>query len=87
MGEQYDPGTEIVETPHGRLRRLATSDGEPHRSYGRTFEWELECPGCGVWGLLDEDQLHGRVSVDHSADGCSGGYHETHNFAEHLEAV
>lgn len=45
------------------------------------FVWLLECPSCLKWGELDDDQFHGRVSVDHEADvGC--GYHETHDFAE-----
>ena len=62
----------IVETKFGRLRAV-------NRDGSRT--WLLECPGCGEWGALDDDQLHGRVSVDHAADGCKGGYHETHDFA------
>lgn len=45
----------------------------------------LECPGCGEWGTLDDDQLHGRVSVDHASDGCPGLYHETHDFAAAAE--
>ena len=48
--------------------------------------WLWECPGCGTWGNLDDDQWHGRVSVDHAADGCPGGYHETHDFAADLTA-
>jgi hypothetical protein len=43
--------------------------------------WLLLCPGCGVWGTLDDDQFHGRISTDHATDGCTGGYHETHDFA------
>lgn len=66
----------IVETEFGRLRRVIR-DGEP--------TWLLECPGCGQWGGLDDDQLHGQVSVDHAAMGCSGGYHETHDFAAALD--
>lgn len=46
---------------------------------------QLRCPGCGVWGDLDDDQLHGRVSVDHAADGCPGGFHETHDFSAHID--
>jgi hypothetical protein len=68
----------IVETPFGRLRRV-TRDGEK--------TWLLQCPGCDQWGGLDDDQLHGRVSVDHAAMGCPGGYHETHDFAAHLGDV
>ena len=48
--------------------------------------WLWECPGCGTWGSLDNDQWLGTVSVDHAADGCTGRYHETHNFAADLEA-
>lgn len=65
----------MIETPHGRLRTV-TRDGAQ--------VVELECPGCGIWAALDDDQLHGRVSVDHAAQGCPGGYHETHDFSEFL---
>lgn len=44
--------------------------------------WLLRCPGCGEWGELDDDQLNGRVSVQHEC-----GFHETHDFAERLKAV
>jgi hypothetical protein len=47
----------------------------------------LVCPGCGQRGYLDDDQAHGRVSVDHAADGCAGGYHETHDFWAAAEAA
>lgn len=41
------------------------------------------CPGCGVMGELDDDQLHGRVSTHH--EDC--GYHETKNWwADHAAA-
>lgn len=66
-----------VETPFGIMGKRII-DGDP--------VWSLRCPGCGTWGLLDDDQLHGRISVDHAADGCTGGYHETHNFAAELPA-
>lgn len=69
----------FVETPYGRLR-AASTDGGP-----RT--WLLKCPGCGGWGPLDDDQLHGRVSVDHATDGCPGRYHETHDFASAIVAA
>lgn len=58
--------------------RAVLRDGEPG--------WLWRCPGCGAWGSLDDDQWHGRVSVDHAADGCEGGYHETHDFAADLAA-
>lgn len=73
----------VFETPFGRLRMKYQEDG--YYDQGQIFKYELECPGCGVWGLLDQDQLHGQVSVDHAADGCPGGYHETHDFAAHLD--
>lgn len=42
--------------------------------------WQLRCPGCGTWADIDDDQLHGRVTVDHTnQEGC--WYHETHDFA------
>ena len=58
-------------TEFGEVQR-ATRDGEKMLL--------LVCPGCGEIGSLDDDQAHGRVSVDHAARGCSGGYHETHDF-------
>jgi hypothetical protein len=41
--------------------------------------WKLQCPQCGQWGEIDEDQLHGRVSVDHS-DGEKCTFHETRDW-------
>jgi hypothetical protein len=38
--------------------------------------WQLRCPECHGWADLDEDQLHGRVSIDHAPE-C--GFHETHD--------
>lgn len=67
----------FVATPLGRFRRV-TRDGE--------LTWLLECPGCGTWASLDDDQWHGRVSVDHASMGCAGGYHETHDYAAALAA-
>lgn len=70
----------IVTTRHGELRQMP--DGT----------WELRCPGCGGWGALDDDQFHGRVSVDHEGARYAGGgtwkectYHETHDFAAAVE--
>lgn len=37
------------------------------------------CPKCGKRGLIDDDQLHGRVSIVCGIDGCE--FHETHDFA------
>jgi hypothetical protein len=67
----------IVTTDFGRFN-LVRRDGES--------VWLFECPGCGTWASLDDDQMNGRVSVDHAADGCTGGYHETHNYAAALQA-
>jgi len=36
---------------------------------------QAQCPDCGIWGELDDDQYHGRVSML-----CECGYHETHKF-------
>ena len=42
--------------------------------------WLLKCPGCGVRAEIDDDQLHGRVSVLCTTAGCK--YHETKNWKE-----
>jgi hypothetical protein len=47
-------------------------------------DWLFECPGCGTWANLDDDQWNGRVSVDHASMGCEGGYHETHDYSSAL---
>lgn len=39
--------------------------------------WTAKCPGCGVIAVLDEDQFHGRVSLD--CPRCP--YHETHDLS------
>lgn len=71
----------VVPTALGRFRKVG----------GPTVEfldrWLFECPGCQQWAYLDDDQWHGRVSVDHAADGCPGGYHETHDYFAALEAA
>lgn len=59
-----------------RIRSII-SDGRP--------VWQLQCPGCGAWGEIDDDQLHGRVSVDHTDSGCS--FHETHDLWNEAEIV
>jgi len=38
---------------------------------------KIRCPGCGVWGIIDDDQFHGRVSIL-----CDCGFHETINLAK-----
>ena len=71
----------VIETSLGRFRKVAG----PETPF--LDRWLFECPGCGQWAYLDNDQWHGDVSVDHSADGCSGGYHETHDYFAALEAA
>lgn len=46
--------------------------------------WRIRCPGCGVLGIVDEDQYQGRVSIQCATDGC--GYHETHDLSKAEEA-
>lgn len=45
---------------------------------------QLRCPGCARWGDIDDDQLHGRVSVEHNVDDGGCGWHETHDFTASL---
>lgn len=66
----------FVETKFGRFRRVKR-DGE--------VAYLFECPGCGVWAALDDDQMRGKVSVNHEVDGCKGRYHETHNFLDEID--
>lgn len=70
------------------MSRIVTGDLAKYRAVIRDGDvaWLWECPGCGTWGQLDADQWKGRVSVDHVADGCPGGYHQTHDFAADLTA-
>lgn len=42
--------------------------------------YQLTCPDCKSIGTIDEDQLHGRVSVL-----CSCGYHETKDWSKELK--
>jgi hypothetical protein len=69
--------SEIITTSIGRFRRVTD---------GKTKWFLLECPGCGQWCTLNERQWNGTVSVDHATDGCSGSYHETHDFGAALLA-
>lgn len=62
----------IANTRVGVIRRGVRDGREVHL---------FECPGCKQWSTLDDDQWHGRVSVDHASMGCPGGYHEIHDFA------
>lgn len=50
---------------------------------GRVCVW-LRCPACGTRGMIDDDQLRGRVSVECASPGC--GFHETVDFLPHLSA-
>ncbi len=70
--------TVIANTRLGVIRRVIRD---------QRFVYLLECPGCGRRGELDDDQWHGRVSVDHASMGCPGGYHETHDFAAAVQAT
>lgn len=70
------------------MARIVTTDLGRFRAVKRdgVDDWLFECPGCSEWASLDDDQWNGRVSVDHAADGCPGGYHETHNYQAVLRA-
>lgn len=61
----------IANTRVGVIRRGVRNGLEVHL---------LECPGCGHWQTLDDDQWHGRATVDHRAKGCAG-YQAIRNFA------
>ena len=37
--------------------------------------WRFRCPHCYRWGDIDDGQLHGRVSIDHTDTGCT--FHQT----------
>lgn len=68
-----------VITPLGTFREVHTKGPLEDR-------WIMQCR-CGVWAYMDDDQWHGRVSVDHTnsvAGICT--YHETHDFAAVLGA-
>lgn len=55
-------------TVYPALRRVQR-DGE--------YIWQVCCPRCEKWGDVDDDQLHGRVSMLH--DEC--GWHATLDFS------
>jgi hypothetical protein len=71
----------LTSLPQGRLRTIKR-DGEP--------VVQLQCPQCGRWGDIDDDQLHGRVSVDHT-DVHRGEtlctFHETRDWKSTAEWV
>lgn len=71
-------GLHEIPTPWGLLKHVKR-DGETL--------WKLRCPQCGHWGEIDDDQLHGRVSLDHTNCGityapseCACTWHETHDY-------
>lgn len=39
----------------------------------------FRCPGCGTTGDIDDDQFHGRVSIECPTPGC--GYHDTRDWS------
>ena len=48
----------------------------------------IRCPACGHEGIIDDDQFHGRVSINHDDCGrqwkpslCDCTWHETHDLA------
>ena len=45
---------------------------------------KLQCPGCNVWGEIDQGQLEGRVSVHCYEPDGGCGFHETHDFRPFL---
>jgi hypothetical protein len=69
----------IAVTPLGNFRKV-NQPGPLER------DWLFECPGCGEWMSLSDDQWRGRVSVDHASMGCPGRYHETHEYSSALSA-
>lgn len=51
--------------------RVRLRDGQPIR--------QLCCPRCVTWADLDDDQVHGRVSIECVTPGCT--FHETHDLS------
>ncbi len=51
--------------------KTVISDGEETR--------KLQCPGCGQWGYIDDDQYRGKVSIE-----CECGFHKTINLEEEV---
>jgi hypothetical protein len=45
--------------------------------------WKFCCPRCGGWGEVDDDQLHGRVSIRCPGRGCP--FHETHDLSDLID--
>lgn len=42
--------------------------------------WLVRCPGCQLEARADDDQVHGRISIDCPA--CP--YHETHDLSDQV---
>lgn len=40
----------------------------------------IECPECGLVGVIDEEQWRGQVSIMCPSDDCD--YHETHDLRD-----
>jgi uncharacterized C2H2 Zn-finger protein len=68
-GTGKEPGLIAVGGLSSARLRSVRRDGE--------IIWTFRCPSCGEWGDADDDQLHGRVSIDHTDTGCE--FHETHD--------
>jgi len=68
----------FVHTEFGRFRQVASEH------FPLTERFMFECPGCGEWGYLNEEQWEGRSFVDHAYSGCKGGYDEAHDFVSAL---
>lgn len=59
--------------------------------------WSLQCPLCWCWGGIDDDQLHGRISTDHTdqgegrpgslIEGAPCTFHETRDWLSTAEIV
>lgn len=47
------------------------------------LEWKVKCPKCGTWGYVDDDQLHGRVSMQCGNEPCD--FHETHDLSDLID--
>ena len=69
----------FIRTEFGLFRKVAANDEVLVED-----KYVFQCPGCGEWAYLDDDQWYGKVSVDHASMGCIGGYHETHDYVEAL---
>lgn len=75
---------------HGRSLSAPTPmDGRPgetllglrHVTRDDTEVWQVRCPTCAVWGDVDNDQLHGRVSTLHAVEDGGCGWHVTVDWA------